>query len=240
MAKQDRAIRTRQNILEAAAVVFDQKGYDAATITEILARAEVTKGALYFHFTSKEELALAVIDAQVTQAPPMPDLPGKSKMQEMVDMGMLFAHRLADDALLRGSVRLTLEHGSTSLNRSGPFNGWTHLHTQVLVEGLERGEVLPHVVPSDTAELIVGAYAGINTMSQAINNRADLERRASVLYEHVMPSVVVPSVLARLDMAPGRGARALAEAERARETKVREAAAEAAEAERAGTPVGVA
>ncbi|MEV4872506.1 ScbR family autoregulator-binding transcription factor [Streptomyces syringium] len=240
MAKQDRAIRTRQNILEAAAVVFDQKGYDAATITEILARAEVTKGALYFHFTSKEELALAVIDAQVTQAPPMPDLPGKSKMQEMVDMGMLFAHRLVDDALLRGSVRLTLEHGSTSLNRSGPFNGWTQLHTQVLVEGLERGEVLPHVVPADTAELIVGAYAGINTMSQAINNRADLERRASVLYEHVMPSVVVPSVLARLDMAPGRGARALAEAERLRESKVREAAAEAAEAERAGTPVGVA
>ncbi|KJY42960.1 gamma-butyrolactone-binding protein [Streptomyces sp. NRRL B-1568] len=239
MAKQDRAIRTRQSILEAAAVVFDERGYDAATITEILARAEVTKGALYFHFASKEELALAVIDAQMpdTVQPAAPT--SSSKMQELVDMGMIFAHRLLDDALLRGSVRLTLDHGSTNLNRSSPFHGWTELHTRILTEGKERGEVLPHVVPADTAELIVGAYAAINTMSQAVSNRVDLERRATVLYEHLMPSVAVPSVLARLDMAPGRGARALAEVERMRKSALD--ASEADEAEELGAaPAGVA
>lgn len=214
MAKQDRAIRTRRTILEAAAVVFDERGYEAATITEILSRAEVTKGALYFHFASKEDLAHAVIDAQLVEAPRLPEPPATSRMQQLIDLGMVFAHRMVDDPLLRGSVRLTLEQGSTSLNRSGPFQGWTRLHVRVLAEGKERGEVLPHVVPADTAELIVGAYAGINTMSQAVTGRADLERRAIALYEHVMPSVAVPSVLARLDMAPGRGARALAEAAR--------------------------
>ncbi|WP_171164497.1 ScbR family autoregulator-binding transcription factor [Streptomyces sp. I05A-00742] len=219
MAKQDRAIRTRRTILEAAAAVFDERGYDAATITEILARAEVTKGALYFHFASKEELALAVIDAQLTDAPQDFELPMTSKMQQLVDMGLVFAHRLRTDPLLRGSVRLTLDQGSTALNRSGPFHGWTQVHARVLTLGKERGEVLPHVVPSDTAELIVGAYAGINTMSQVVTGRADLERRAISLYEHVMPSVAVPSVLARLDMAPGRGARALAEAEQLREAQ---------------------
>ncbi|MGW3828972.1 TetR family transcriptional regulator, partial [Streptomyces sp. NPDC005071] len=35
-------------------------GHRDATISEILARAGVTKGALYFHFNSKEELALGV------------------------------------------------------------------------------------------------------------------------------------------------------------------------------------
>ncbi|MFI1970051.1 TetR family transcriptional regulator [Streptomyces cinnamoneus] len=233
MAKQDRAIRTRQSILEAAAVVFDERGYDAATITEILARAEVTKGALYFHFASKEELALAVIDAQLPAIPEPGERPVLSKMQELVDMGLIFAHRLLQDPLLRGSVRLTLEHGGTSLHRSTPFIGWTDLSTQVLVEGKERGEVLPHVVPSDTAELIVGAYAGINTMSQVVNQRADLERRAIVLYEHLMPSVAVPSVLARLDISPGRGARALAEIEKARVDSAE------ADATRLVTPAGV-
>ncbi len=234
MAKQDRAIRTRQSILEAAAVVFDERGYDAATITEILSRAEVTKGALYFHFASKEDLALAVIDAQMVTDLPAGDPGRSSKMQELVDMGMIFAHRLLVDPLLRGSVRLTLEHGSTTLNRSSPFNGWTEVHTRVLAEGKERGEVLPHVNPADTAELIVGAYAGINTMSAVATNRQDLERRATVLYEHLMPSVAVPSVLARLDMAPGRGARALAEQER-----LRRSAAEA-EAAHGVAAVGVA
>ncbi|MGI5338904.1 ScbR family autoregulator-binding transcription factor [Streptomyces sp. CA-181903] len=216
MAKQDRAIRTRRTILEAAAAVFDERGYDAATITEILTRAAVTKGALYFHFASKEDLALAVIDAQLTESPATLGPPATSRMQQLVDMGLVFAHRLRTDPLLRGSVRLTLEHGSTTLNRSGPFQGWSQVHSRVLAEGKERGEVLPHVVPADTAELIVGAYAGINIMSQVVTGRADLERRAISLYEHVMPSVAVPSVLARLDMAPGRGARALAEAERLR------------------------
>ncbi|MFF7726046.1 ScbR family autoregulator-binding transcription factor [Streptomyces sp. NPDC008001] len=214
MAKQDRAIRTRQNILEAAAVVFDERGYDAATINEILARAEVTKGALYFHFPSKEDLALAVVDAQTEATSALLDLPGGCRMQRLVDLGMVFAHQLLVDPVLRGSVRLTMEHGSPALphriHRSGPFAGWTEIHTRLLAEGKERGEVLPDVVPSEVAELIVGAFGGINALSQSVSDRADLERRAIVLYEHLMPSVAVPAVLARLDMAPGRGARALA------------------------------
>ncbi|MEK8171459.1 helix-turn-helix domain-containing protein [Streptomyces sp. M19] len=57
MARQERAIRTRNEILRAAATVFNEFGYDAATIAETLTRADVTKGALYFHFQSKEDLA---------------------------------------------------------------------------------------------------------------------------------------------------------------------------------------
>lgn len=39
MAQQDRAIRTRRSILEAAAAVFDERGYNSATVGEILTRA---------------------------------------------------------------------------------------------------------------------------------------------------------------------------------------------------------
>ena len=52
MARQERAIRTRRVILEAAGAVFDEHGYTATTISMVLERAEVTKGALYFHFSS--------------------------------------------------------------------------------------------------------------------------------------------------------------------------------------------
>ncbi|RLV01521.1 TetR family transcriptional regulator [Streptomyces griseocarneus] len=216
MAKQDRAIRTRRAILEAAAVVFDERGYDAATINEILARAEVTKGALYFHFTSKEELAHAVVQSQVSAAPLCPELPRSCKMQELVDIGMIFTHRLLSDPVLRGSVRLSIEHSAAAPHRTGQFSDWTALHTRTLMEGKERGEVLPHVMPSEVAELIVAAYGGINALSQTVSGRRDLECRAVCLYEYLMPGVAVPAVLARLDIAPGRGARALAELERQR------------------------
>ncbi|MGJ3560236.1 TetR family transcriptional regulator [Streptomyces sp. INA 01156] len=39
MARQERAIRTRRTILDAAAAVFDERGYTSATIGEILDRA---------------------------------------------------------------------------------------------------------------------------------------------------------------------------------------------------------
>ena len=87
MAMQDRAIRTRQSILSAAAGVFEERGYQAATISEILTAAEVTKGALYFHFPSKEHLAQGVLSQQDGQT----SIPRACKVQELVDMGMLHA-----------------------------------------------------------------------------------------------------------------------------------------------------
>ncbi|MFF5971894.1 ScbR family autoregulator-binding transcription factor [Streptomyces sp. NPDC012769] len=208
MAKQDRAIRTRKAILEAAAAVFDERGYEAAKLSDILALAQVTKGALYFHFDSKEDLAHAVIDAQVSVVPTAP--PQISKVQEFVDVGMVFAHRLTRDRVLSGSVRLTLDQGAHDLNRSGPYREWTEINLRLLNEAKDRGELLPHADPEEVAPLVVGAYAGLNLMTHALEgDRSSLERWASALYHHLLPSIVVPSVLTMLDLEPGRGARAL-------------------------------
>ncbi|MFG2875198.1 ScbR family autoregulator-binding transcription factor [Streptomyces sp. NPDC048337] len=203
--KQDRAVRTRQAILEAAAVVFEDRGYDAAKLTDIVRLANVTKGALYFHFDSKEDLAQAVIDAQVGVDPAY--APQEFKAQEFVDIGMIFSHRLQHDVLMRGSARLTLEQNGRALDRAAPYQGWIDLHTALMVEAKERGELLSHVDPAGPSRLVVGAFAGLNVMSQTLG--LELDREVSALYTSVMPSLVVSAVAIRLDTAPGRGARAL-------------------------------
>ncbi|MBE3591170.1 MAG: TetR/AcrR family transcriptional regulator [Firmicutes bacterium] len=53
---------TRERILAAAAAVFAAEGYSRATMDGIAQRAGLSKGALYFHFASKEELFLALMD----------------------------------------------------------------------------------------------------------------------------------------------------------------------------------
>ncbi|MFD7781634.1 ScbR family autoregulator-binding transcription factor [Streptomyces nojiriensis] len=203
--KQDRAVRTRRAILEAAAVVFEDRGYGAAKLTDIVKLANVTKGALYFHFDSKEDLAQAVIDAQVSMHAPV--TPQEFRAQEFVDVGMVFSHRLRYDVLMRGCARLTLEQHGRELDGAAPYQGWIDLHTALMVQAKERGELLPHVDPSGPARLVVGAFAGLNVMSQTLG--LDLDREVSALYTSVLPSVVVPAVAARLDTAPGRGARVL-------------------------------
>ncbi|GAA2745603.1 MULTISPECIES: ScbR family autoregulator-binding transcription factor [Kitasatospora] len=212
MAQQERAIRTRQAILRAAAAVFDEYGYEAATIAEILARAEVTKGALYFHFDSKEKLARGVLAAQVPQGAVLPQ---PFKLQELVDVTMAVAHRLPGDPLLRGGVRLAVEQAGQGALGDGPFADWVELCTGLLVEAKAQGEVLPHVEPAATAELVVGAWTGIQLLSQALTRRADLERRIAAFWAQVLPGIAVPGVLPHLAITEHRGAEVVTAYERA-------------------------
>ena len=59
---QKRGRTTRQALLVEAARVFDERGYDAASLSDILAASGRTKGALYFHFRSKQQLATVLMD----------------------------------------------------------------------------------------------------------------------------------------------------------------------------------
>lgn len=58
----EEAERTRARILASALALFAKKGYAQTTFTDIAARLEMTKGAVYWHFASKEALLLALID----------------------------------------------------------------------------------------------------------------------------------------------------------------------------------
>jgi len=207
MAQQERAVRTRRAVLEAAAAVFAERGYAAATIGEILARAQVTKGALYFHFDSKAALAQGVLEAQVTTDY---HVPRELKLQEWVDAGLTLAKRLPQEPLLLAGVRLSADlQGREVFGSAWP--AWTELTAAFLSEAKERGEVLPHVVPSESAQVFLGAWIGVQYVSQAMSGWADLEVRMSALFNHMLPAITAPAVLVRLDTAPDRGARVIAE-----------------------------
>ncbi|MFE5732654.1 ScbR family autoregulator-binding transcription factor [Streptomyces sp. NPDC056528] len=197
MAQQARGIRTRRTILESAAAVFAERGYERTTIGEILVRAGVTKGALYFHFASKEELALGVLDAQMLDEPLSPQ---PVKLQELVDQAFLLTHRLQRDPLVRASVALALDSGATGVDRAAPFRAWIDQVAEILTVAKVRGELLLHVSVTDTAELFAGSFSGIQAMSQILCDRNDLTHRVLVLLRYVLPTICTPAVLIRLEM----------------------------------------
>lgn len=58
MAKREPVVRdTKQRILDAALEVFGERGYRGASVDDIAAAAGVTKGAVYYYFTDKDDLA---------------------------------------------------------------------------------------------------------------------------------------------------------------------------------------
>ena len=61
------AEKTRARILASALSLFVKKGYERTTFTDIAARLKMTKGAVYWHFDSKETLLLALVDEMVAK-----------------------------------------------------------------------------------------------------------------------------------------------------------------------------
>jgi AcrR family transcriptional regulator len=61
LATQQRAERTKEIVLRAAAKAFDADGYERTSLSRISARARVTTGAVVFHFGTKANLAEAVM-----------------------------------------------------------------------------------------------------------------------------------------------------------------------------------
>lgn len=193
MAKQARALQTRRSIVEAAASVFAEYGYERAATSEILRRANVTKGAMYFHFPSKESLAQAIMDEQTGLVSVEA---GLSPLQSVIDITHQFAHVLRHDAIARAGTRLSIE--GVFFNGTHPWGDWFDLTTRLLAEGQKQGEVLPQVVPRETAEFIVATFTGVQLVSEAINRRADLHGRVAVMWCHILPSVAHPAAIARL------------------------------------------
>ena len=59
--------RTRDRILGAAEHIFADKGYHEALVDEIAEETALSKGGIYFHFPSKEDLFFAVLDRLATR-----------------------------------------------------------------------------------------------------------------------------------------------------------------------------
>ncbi len=82
--------RTRAALIEAAATVIGEKGYDRASLEEIAARAGMTRGAVYGNFKNKEELFLAIIAARWQPIIP-PFIPGATLKTQMRVLGQTVA-----------------------------------------------------------------------------------------------------------------------------------------------------
>jgi len=207
MATQERGLATRRMILEAAGSVFAERGYSAATVADVLKRLNLTRGAVYFHFSSKEELARCVLASQADISSIARDI----KLQELIDLGLVFACQLTRDPVLQGSVRLSLELDSVGLDRKLPFRNWVDRNHQILEQARTQGELRPHVDLLETAELLCSCFTGVQLFSQVMTGWMDLETRIRVLLKHVLPSITEPSILVQLDLSPDRGLKVGAE-----------------------------
>lgn len=198
--KQERAVKTREAILYAAAEVFDEYGYSGASISKIMDRAQVTQGGMYFHFKSKLGLAQAVLAHQQKFV----DIPhGMPGLQRLIDLNFFLAHELQTNVLFRASVRLAVEQGDFGLRDATAYEEWVAQFHDMLCGARDQGELLPDVDEREVANVLVGAYSGIQVFSNVASGRADLQERIAAMWRVMLPGIATPQAIADLRIPQG-------------------------------------
>ncbi|MFD3927032.1 ScbR family autoregulator-binding transcription factor [Streptomyces sp. NPDC058614] len=189
--KQERAVRTRERILAAAAQAFAAKGYPAVTILDVAEAAGMTKGAVYFHYENKDALALAVTDLFYRRIGELADAVEEldlSPIGSVAELLLRTATAFRDETVLQAGARLQLERQLIGVRLPLPFQGYTELITSWLARDRETGarDELP---PPDTlATVLVSAFFGAQHISWVLDDRADLVERTTALVRTIIPS----------------------------------------------------
>ncbi|MFJ7149054.1 TetR family transcriptional regulator [Streptomyces sp. NPDC100445] len=163
MAKQERARRTRERVLTAAAEVFAAQGYSRATLDAVAERIGMTKGALYGHFPSKRSLAGALIDESQqtwTRLRTEYDTPGADAGGVLQGVVVGFAGRLESDVRLRAAVRLASDCPVLARAVSDVLVEVCNALTE-LVRRAQRDGGLPAYSPRLVAQLLMVVMYGL-------------------------------------------------------------------------------
>lgn len=198
MAQQARAQATRNSIVEGAARVFLDVGYARTTITQVAAAAGVTKGALYFHFDSKEALAQEVIEQNLsaTTAIGMRVLSaGYPALEALVRMSAGVATELLEDPTTRAAVRLTMEDSALQFREDVPYLEWINTCESLVGQAIEEGSVQSDVDAPALARFLVSAHTGVDTVSGIVADREDLLQRLEEMWIMILPGIVPPERL---------------------------------------------
>ncbi|MET9110251.1 ScbR family autoregulator-binding transcription factor [Streptomyces zhihengii] len=204
MARQERAEVTRSAIIDGAARAFDGTGFFGTSLSDIVKEAGVTKGALYFHFASKEDLAQAVIGEQFSIWETLRDL-DRPGVQTVIDLVHTMAQQLQESVRVRAGIRLVIEQSTALGANAGPYAKWIDLIRNCLAQAQGRGDIKPEVDVADAANVIVGCWTGLQLSSQVLTGRRDLSERTTQMWRMMLPGLVPVRRLARfhVDGTPG-------------------------------------
>ncbi|WP_405881660.1 TetR/AcrR family transcriptional regulator [Streptomyces sp. NBC_01384] len=173
MAKQARSRRTHELVLDAAAAEFLRHGYPRANLQHVADRTGLTKGALYGHFASKEQLAQALI-AQLDEM--MEKAGGESEgenegenegagataRERLRALSCALAERIESDVRINAALRLVMDEAHSGSQPPKLLADLRRLATEVVESARSEGALgeRPPTAPlADlTAVILVGAY----------------------------------------------------------------------------------
>jgi len=197
MALQARAEVTRQAIIEAAVDLFEEVGYGDISLTDIINRAGVTKGAFYYHFPTKEAVAAAIVDqAETRKRDALLRLTSSpsSALENLIEVSFVVAEMIEQDKLVR--VGNLLRQALTQVSSAGPGTFHTpsrSLPETVIRNAIAEGDVFDDLDADDVMHTLWAAVLGTRLLSDATGD--DVYARLAQVWRVNLRGIVPPRSL---------------------------------------------
>jgi AcrR family transcriptional regulator len=166
--------RTRERLLQAAFREIYISGFQSASLDTILASAGVTKGALYYHFDSKEALGYAIVeeiigpDSRAQWVRPLQG--GKDPIDTLIGIVQGLSVRPED---VRGGCALNNLNQEMSPLDEGfrkrvarVFDVWREGVAAALREGQTQGRIRRDVEPAEAAGFLIATLEGYGSLAK--------------------------------------------------------------------------
>jgi AcrR family transcriptional regulator len=163
-----RADTTRRQILRAASHQFARRAYHDVGLDDILAEAELTKGAMYFHFRSKHALAVAIIERQTAQGNVAVEellTRGLSGLETLIDFSYLIAVGDIKTDGVRAGLNLLESVGRSEGLQKKLLDEWAKALAGVVEQAIAEGDIRQQCDPLDVGRLMVSLHMGLRQTS---------------------------------------------------------------------------
>jgi TetR/AcrR family transcriptional repressor of nem operon len=177
-----KAANTRLNILHKAFELIYTKGYQTTSIDEIIATTQVTKGAFYYHFKTKDEMGVAIIEEILK--PTMQEQfikPTEASQDPIEDFYNMISYLLLEDPFLQVKYgcpvgNLTQEMTPWNTKFSEALSELVDLWKATIINSIEKGKeaglIRKDVIGEQVAFFILSGYWGIRNFGKLQNDNS--------------------------------------------------------------------
>lgn len=167
---------TRAELLLAAALEIRERGYSGASFSSVAARLGLTKGAFAYHFPTKRDIAVALMDEfsnAFTRAiehsrEKFPKNNLKTAMSALIEIEL----EAENDPVVSAAFTLMLDPQPPVDDIHEKFLWWIEIFKEFIQNAVEADEVDLPVPLDDAAEFLIVSLLGLTTLSRrTLGNR---------------------------------------------------------------------
>ncbi|MEO1263364.1 MAG: TetR/AcrR family transcriptional regulator [Bacteroidota bacterium] len=169
--------KTRQHIIEKAAILFNQKGFNGTSMTDIMEATGMSKGGIYGNFKRdgmdkngvKEEIAVAAFEHAVAKVYSEISLRTRvieNTIDKLKMVVYFYKERVLNPPVEGGcpiqNTSIEAENNQLVLKEKvqEAMLVWHRRVVRTVEKGIERGEITPRVNPEEFAMLFIGMIEG--------------------------------------------------------------------------------